>query len=346
MKREQSLRLFVCLAALFTSTAWAAPCWLYSPVTDSRVGYIGVASNLDVNGQLAVAHSRQAALRRAQVVLAPHESQSPLTDEQLASNHISIAGKDFYFSREFETSGAVFSYLSTDADANAKCPAIRCSAARCEPKWLCRQTRSNAGAEVLGVGEWKISAKQQWLDAAKSAGEIAAYWGLTDVSSDYRLLRANSAKQFYNFFEHNIVVNPYNSKLPHLTLKNSCVDGSRLYQRWVFAGEDQHLGEKRAAGGALTGTSRVSGYTSQGSLQSVIDLAIRRAYADLAQNKKVTVSAIQKQSDGAHVSGYSLEAVQLSSQLRISANIIELAVTPRVGKPHVVSVILQETLAD
>lgn len=330
---------------LASPVALSAPCWLYQPVTQTHVGYVGVASAMDASGGSAVAHSRRSALYQAQRALTESEKPEDYTDQQLLEDvSIPIAGSEYFFAQDYEAKGAVFSYLANRPDANAQCSPVRCDMAACEPRWLCEQSHQNDGTEVLGVGEWKISDRQQWLDAVRSASETAAYWGLTDVSTDYRLLRVNAAKQFYSFVNYELSVTSAGQKLPPITLTKSCMDGEKLYQRWVFAGDRGRL--KPGGNGGVTGASEVAGYTAQGTLQSVIDLAIRRAYAALAENKNVNVKTMQNITSGTDVNAFTLEAVQLSSRERLSANILELSVMPRVGKPYVVKVTLQETVTE
>ncbi|WP_183409311.1 hypothetical protein [Litorivivens lipolytica] len=330
---------------LVTSTLAAEPCWLSQPVTNEYQGYIGVAEKFDAAGSLAIAASRRSALRQLFAVdgaTLPEKFQND--DALLEFAGIDVEGRHFDFTSDYVGRGAVFSYLVTGDHSDDTCVASTCSSQRCEPEWLCGQSSDAESTNVLGVGEWRISDKQQWLDAAKSASETAAYWGIADVSSEYRLLRTAAAQQYLSFIDHTISVETNNRDLPPLTLMESCRDGATLFQRWLY--EDRQKFKRYANSNALRGKATVSAYTAAGTLQSVIDLAIHRAYAELAQNKDVRVKSLQKTVSGESTGrGYSMEAVSLSSHHRISASLSRLSITPRVDKPYIVEVELLENTA-
>ncbi len=326
---------------LFVTPALVAePCWLSQPVTSKYSGYIGVAEKFDSDGKIALASSRRSALRQLYAAMGDTMPQNILSDKELAEmQSLELQGQSYYFAKDFVGRGAVFSYISNGVPSETACAVNRCRSELCEPTWLCGQSADSDVAEVLGVGEWRISDKQQWMDAVKSASDTAAYWGIADVSSDYRLLRASAAQQYLSFVDHDISVETDVRALPPLTLVESCRDGSTLYQRWLYERQTQFKQKHNSA----TGRASVASYTAAGTLQSVIDLAIRKAYADLAQNKDVRVKTIQKAVSGESAGrGYSMEAVSLTSRHRLSASLSRLSITPRVGKPYVVEVELQE----
>lgn len=327
---------------LATPALVAEPCWLSQPVTSEYSGYIGVAEKFDSDGSIALASSRRSALRQLYAAMGDTMPQNIQDDKELAEMQtLDLQGQSYYFAKDFVGRGAVFSYISTGIPSETACAVNRCRSERCEPSWLCGQSADSDVAEVLGVGEWRISDKQQWMDAVKSASDTAAYWGITDVSSDYRLLRASAAQQYLSFVDHDISVDTDASALPPLTLVESCRDGSTLYQRWLY--ERQAQFKQMQQRNAAMGRASVASYTAAGTLQSVIDLAIRKAYADLAQNKDVRVKTIQKTVSGESAGrGYSMEAVSLTSHHRLSASLSRLSITPRVGKPYVVEVELLE----
>lgn len=330
---------------LAASTLAAEPCWLSQPVTNEYRGYIGVAEKFDADGKLAIPASRRSALRQLFAIDGAALPEKFHDDDMLIEfSGIDVDGHHFEFTSDYVGRGAVFSYLVSGNHSEDSCVVRTCSSHRCEPEWLCGQSSDSESTNVLGVGEWRISDKQQWLDAVKSASETAAYWGIADVSSEYRLLRTAAAQQYLSFIDHTITVDTDNGALPPLTLMESCRDGATLYQRWLY--QDQQKFNRYLNSNGLRGKATVSAYTAAGTLQSVIDLAIHRAYADLAQNKDVRVKSLQKTVSGENTGrGYSMEAVSLTSQHRISASLSRLSITPRVGKPYIVEVELLENTA-
>lgn len=329
------------LLALWSASVLAEPCWLYAPVTAERSGYIGVASPLDQHGQPALNASRQAAVQ--QLLRDLRQETHPIADQDLSlQSHFTLNGQTYFFSDEYRAYGALFSYVSDKDVSPENCAVPRCSIARCEPAWLCQQAVNEGTVDVLGVGEWRISDKQQWLDAERAAREVAAYWGLSDVASDYKMLRASGAAQYYNFITHDISVLPEQSPARRMRLVSSCRDEARLYQRWQYPGDGRSAYKQ-----GETGAGEVSGYTAAGSLKSVIDLAIRRAYADLAQKKNVDIRTVQTLSDSTQLSrGFALDVIQVLSQQKVAAELTQLSVVPRRDKPYLVKVVIQEKLPE
>lgn len=329
------------LLTLLSGSTLAQPCWLYAPVTAERSGYIGVATPLDQHGKLAITASRQAAVQQLLRDLKLEASQ--VANQDLASqSQLTLNGQSYFFSDEYQAFGALFSYVSDTEIPSTNCGVPRCSIARCEPAWLCQQAVNAGIVDVLGIGEWRISDKQQWQDAERSAQEVAAYWGLSDVASDYKMLRASGAAQYYNFVSHDISVLPEQSPARRMRMVSSCRDRARLYQRWQYP-DDGKPENKRGE----TGAGEVSGYTADGSLKSVIDLAIRRAYADLAQKKNINIRTTETFSESTQTSGgFALDVIQVLSQQKVAAKLTQLSVVPRRDKPYLVKAVIQEKLPE
>ncbi len=319
------------------------PCWLQEPYRDGRHGYIGVAAKYNVDGKVDFTASRQMALLNL-VQGEPGLANFPIDSIDISQDEIALDGVRYYFSPEYESESALFSYLSNIAGVSAHCAASVCDVNSCTPQWLCKQSQAS-GVYVIGIGDLKYSAKQQWLDAESSASDIADYWGLQQVLASVKLLELSAARQSYSIIERDVSVNAvreHSHDRSFMRLSASCAAGRRLFQRWHLPNASLIT----VVESADKGYGLVTGYTVGGTLRSVIDLAIRNAYADLAYNKESNLTAAYKSVSGAH----SLNAIQANAVLmnfsgEIAAELVELNIQAEYQKPYRVEVKLLESVS-
>ena len=146
------------------------PCWLEQPVTDSRVGQIGIARNISVDGSKnPEVKSRLTAVEN----LAPYLGYPDINGLEIepGQNSVSIAGKEIRFAKDFSKDGYVYSYaqLSGSAVDEESCPLHQCDLADCEPKWLCNP-HGDKEAGLLGISYRTSSPESQYRKAVNKVG--------------------------------------------------------------------------------------------------------------------------------------------------------------------------------
>ncbi|OCQ19843.1 hypothetical protein A7985_18205 [Pseudoalteromonas luteoviolacea] len=320
------------------------PCWLQTPVTADRIGFIGTAAPLSATQYGSLLASRQ----RALASLINHYGL-PQIDLELskvthsASNVTLNNGQKVYFSEPYITPDTLYSYASTsELTSVAQCQTMQCNFSKCEPSWLCQKNQSS----VIGVSYYTALAHQQIPMSAQNAKTLAGYLNQAQVNvkeqlrESYRTDEQSEAKYAINLSRQGDV-SAQQVEQP-LLMTSSCSYGSTLFVNYQASAQERALSNpiNWRVKQEFEGKSVVLGnFGEDGTiapdnlLSSAIKYAIRDALVELAKIKGIEISS---QSTLVQNNGrYFLNHTHYTVQQTVSGQLLDIQIDYKDGLPNI-----------
>lgn len=293
-----SLFISACIPAVKPNTPNSGlaqiPCWLEKPVTDSHIGQIGIARNINVDGSKnPELKSRLTAVENLVPYLGYPDTNGLQIDP--GQDSVFIAGKEINFAKDFNKDGYVYSYaqLSGTPVSGNSCPTRQCDLANCEPKWLCNP-HSNREAGLLGISYRTSSPESQYRKAVENALLQAEYILGIEVDAKQQLKTVATNREHISILKTQSNVTSGNNRHRYL-ITDSCRNQGTLYLRMSmpdFVAKDFSSKEQAAKwiknpkyqgyDGAVGSVERPM---ASGFFSDQLDLAIKRAAVQLAFEK-------------------------------------------------------------
>lgn len=270
------------------------PCWLEQPVSDSRVGQIGIARSISADGSKnPEVRSRLTAVEN----LVPYLGYPDTTGLEISADQdsVSLAGQQIEFAKDYSQDGYVYSYaqLSGKSASNESCPMRSCDLSNCEPKWLCNP-HGEKEAGLLGISYRTSSPESQYRKAVDNALLQAEYILGIKVDATQRLKTVANSREHLSILRTQSNVSSGSNQHRYL-ITDSCRNHGTLYLRMSmpdftaqnFSSKEQSeqwMKNPKYKGydGAVGSVERPM---ASGFFSDQLDLAIKRAAVQLAFEK-------------------------------------------------------------